>query len=211
MATAMSNIPCEWRSEGRRLSPLCCSRLPEKELQEKSCCFLRLQASVEKTFFHHFPCISKTSVLKHRRSATGGVNLWESVCCDSVKFPSPSVGEKEQFVGVSRDSVALSPTHCELCHSRPCESQSPGALSVPPLLTLHRPAGAPLPLSLPSLTLPSIHPFSYPCCPAMPLFSVTPCVLCLPASHCPFQFSPNVCALTYSFFYIPSSFASCLI
>lgn len=104
-------------------------------------------------------------------------------------------------MGVSRDSVALSPTHCELCHSCPSESQIPGALSLPRLLTLHRPAGASLPLSPPFLTRPPSFflPFF---CPAMLLFSITSCFLCLPASHCSFQFSP-VFVLSLISFSIP--------
>lgn len=102
------------------------------------------------------------------------------------------------MVGVSRDSVALSPTHCELCHSCPSESQIPGALSLPRLLTLHRPAGASLPLSPPSLTQPPSFflPFF---CPAMLLFSITSCFLFLPAS--PFSVFSSVCAFTYFFLY----------
>lgn len=105
------------------------------------------------------------------------------------------------MVGVSRDSVALSPTHCELCHSCPSESQIPGALSLPRLLTLHRPAGASLSLSPPSLTQPPSFflPFF---CPAMLLFSITSCFLFLPASHCSFQFSP-VFVLSLISFSIP--------
>lgn len=39
------------------------------------------------------------------------------------------VGKKEQFVAVSRASVALSPTHCELCHSRLPEPPNWGIIS----------------------------------------------------------------------------------
>lgn len=76
-----------------------------------------------------------------------------------------------------------------------------GCLISHPLLTLHRPAGASLPLSPPSLTQPPSFflPFF---CPAMLLFSITSCFLCLPASHCSFQFSP-VFVLSLISFSIP--------
>lgn len=112
------------------------------------------------------------------------------------------VGKKEQFVAVSRDSVALSPTHCELCHPRLPETRVLGHYLCLCCSHYGDLLGLRCPRALPRSPL-SIHPYLFPssCCVSSFNHFLLPYI---PSSPCPFQPFPQCVGSELIAFFTPS-------
>lgn len=169
--------------------------LAGRKLHGKSCCILRLQASVEiKALFHHLPRISKASVLKRWRSATGEVNLWECVLRLCKVGGEGTVGGSQQRLGclISHPLWTLPLVPLRVPNSRGIISASAAHItstcwgfSAPEPSFFNT-----TPIFFPTLLLPChaslLNHFLLPLPPCIPLF---------------FSVFSSVCAFTYFFLY----------